>query len=505
MREQRRSRRFVALAIAATVVFAACGSDDDSADGDEPAAEATTAEDTTAEEPAAEEPASEDTTAEEPAAEEPAEAASGDDVVIPVWVAFDDYRLDWTKDVAAAFNEQVDGYTVDINGFASYNDAFEAAIQAINSGEPPGVVHFFEAATQEARDAISNDGEPVFADLEAIIDGRTEVAGVPIVLDDVVSAASTYYELDGSYTSMPWNTSSAIMFVNRTLLDAAGVEGTPTTWQELEAACATFMASDAATDSCATWPNHSWFVEQDIALQGELLANNDNGRSARADEVFINSDAMVDYVTWWKGMADQGFYTYTGTQRDWSGTFDLFAAQNAPYLFYSSSDTTALTEAGVTAGFDVEAAFLPRNEAATDGGALIGGATNWVINGLDEQTQDGAIAWVNYLSNPENAAAWHETTGYIPITEASIATLEAAGYFDENPNQRIASEQLAASPDTPATTGALLGNFVAIRDVITEAIESVLVNGDDPAAGLAAAQEKAQALLDEYNLLLGDG
>ena len=126
MREQRRSRRFVALAIAATVVFAACGSDDDSADGDEPAAEATTAEDTTAEEPAAE----------EPAAEEPAEAASGDDVVIPVWVAFDDYRLDWTKDVAAAFNEQVDGYTVDINSFASYNDAFEAAIQAINSGEP---------------------------------------------------------------------------------------------------------------------------------------------------------------------------------------------------------------------------------------------------------------------------------------------------------------------------------------------------------------------------------
>ncbi len=485
MREQRRSRRCAALALSASLVFAACGgSDGDSADGDEPATEESTADGSTADEPAAE--------------------ASGDDVVIPVWIAFEDSRLDWTNEVAAAFNEQVDGYTVEINGFASYNDAFEAAVQAINSGEPPAVVHFFEAATQEARDAITSEGEPVFADLQTIIAGRTEVAGVPIVLDDVVSAAADYYKLDDSYTSMPWNTSSAIMFMNRTLLDAAGVEGTPTTWQELEAACATFMASDAATDSCATWPNHSWFVEQDIALQGELLANNDNGRSARADEVFIDSDAMVKYVTWWKGMADQGFYTYTGTQRDWGGTYDLFAAQNAPFLLYSSSDTTLLTNEGIDGGFDVETAFLPHDEAATDGGALIGGATNWIINGLDEKTQDGAIAWVNFLSNPENAAAWHVETGYIPITNAAIALLEADGYFDENPNQRTAGEQLDASPDTPATSGALLGNFVAIRDVITEAIEAVLVNGDDPAERLAAAQTDAQALLDEYNLLFGD-
>lgn len=489
MQEQRRGRRFAALALAASVALAACGGDDDSEAGDEPTADDSTA-GATADEPTA-----------EPSGDEPA----GDDVVIPVWIAFEDYRLDWTNDVADAFNEQVDGYSVEITGFASYNDAFEAAIQAINSGEPPAVVHFFEAATQEARDAISADGEPVFADLEEIIAGRTEVAGVPVVLDDVVSAASTYYQLDGSYTSMPWNTSSAIMFLNRTLLDAAGVEGTPTTWEELEAACAAFMSSDAATDSCVTWPNHSWFVEQDIALQGELLANNDNGRSGRADEVFIDSDAMVDYVTWWKGLADQGYYTYTGTQRDWGGTYDLFAAQNVPFLLYSSSDTTALTEEGVAGGFDVEAAFLPYKDGAAGGGALIGGATNWVINGLDESTQDGAIAWVNFLSNPENAASWHQTTGYIPITETAVANLEAEGYFEENPNQRIASDQLAASPDTPATTGALIGNFVAIRDVITEAIESVLVNGDDPAERLAAAQDDAQALLDEYNLLFGEG
>jgi sn-glycerol 3-phosphate transport system substrate-binding protein len=40
------------------------------------------------------------------------------------------------------------------------------------------------------------------------------------------------------------------------------------------------MASDDAPENCITWPNHGWFTEQSIALQGEVLANNDNGRSA---------------------------------------------------------------------------------------------------------------------------------------------------------------------------------------------------------------------------------
>lgn len=500
MREHNRLGRLTALGIISALTLGACGGGSASTTETSAAAKSETTADK-----------SETTTAQAGTTETTATKTdnteaetSGEATKIPVWIAFEDYRLDWAKEVAAKFNETVDGYEVEITGFGSYNDVFEAAVQATNSGKPPAVIHFFEAATQEARDAVTQDGEPVFANLEDIIAGRNEVAGVPVVLNDVVDAASTYYKLDGKYSSMPWNTSSAIMFVNRSLLEAAGVEGTPTTWQELEAACEKFMASAAKTDGCTTWPNHSWFVEQQVAWQNELFVNNDNGRSARADKIFVDSDAVKNFVGWWKGMSDKGFYTYTGTQRDWSGSYDLFAAQKVPFLLYSSSDTAGLTEEGKKGGFDVEAAFMPRNADVDGGGAIIGGATNWVINGLDEKTQDGAIAWVNFLSNPENAASWHKTTGYIPISNESIKLLEGEGYYAENPNQKIASEQLAASPDTPATTGPLVGNFVAIRDVITEGIEDILVNNVDPAERLAKAQTAAQALLDEYNLLFSN-
>jgi basic membrane protein A len=66
-----KSKRLLAVGLAASLVLAACGGDDDDA-AEEPAAEEPAAEEPAAEEPAAEEPAAEEPAAEEPAAEEPA-------------------------------------------------------------------------------------------------------------------------------------------------------------------------------------------------------------------------------------------------------------------------------------------------------------------------------------------------------------------------------------------------------------------------------------------------
>lgn len=432
--------------------------------------------------------------------DEPA-PVSGDTVEVPVWIAFTDDRLDWTRDVADALNQQLDGYQITVQGYDNYEALFDATLLAVDQGDSPAVVQYFEAATTEANDAVSASGDPLFTSVTEAIGSRDEILGVPVVIDDIVDAAANYYTIDGELTSMPWNTSSAIMFTNRDLMEEAGVSEIPTTWQEVQEACDTIMGSDAAPENCITWPNHSWFVEQSIAQQGEVLADNDNGRSGRAEEVNIDSDAMVDYVGWWKDLHDAGHYVYTGVQRDWDGTYNAFASQQVPFLIYSSSDTTLLTEEGESGGYEVEASFMPHNADRDEGGNIIGGATLWLLDGLDEGTQDAALAFMNFINNPENAASWHRETGYIPITNESVALLEDEGWFEENPNSAVAGEQLEAAPDSPATAGVLMGNFVAIRDVITGAIEDVLVNDLDPAERMTQADEEAQRLLEDYNEL----
>ncbi len=427
--------------------------------------------------------------------------AAGEAIDIDFWVAFsDEARLGFAEDRAAEFNAAHPGYNIEVTSFASYNDAFDAAVLAVDSGEPPALIHFFEAATRQALDAVDASGNPIFKSVTEAIGGRSDVLGEPVILDDVVAAARNYYTVDGSFYSMPWNTSTAIMFNNMDMLNAAGITEPPATWGEVEAACEAIMAMDDAPKGCITWPNHSWFVEQSMGQQGELLGNADNGRSGRATEVYLESDGMLNYVNWWKGLSDSGYYIYTGLQRDWDGTSNAYLAGEVAMLIYSSSDTTFFDE---NSDFTNQASFMPYNEDVDYVGNLIGGATIWMLNGLDSATEDGALAFLNFFSNPENAAAWHKLTGYVPITEAAVALLEDEGFYDESPNSKVASDQLAAAQNTPASLGALLGNFVGIRDVITIAIEDILVNDLDVAERMAEANEEANKSLSEYEALYG--
>lgn len=434
------------------------------------------------------------------------EATADDPVTIEMWIAFsDDARLGFTQDKAAEFNQKHPEYIVEVTSFDSYNTVFEQAQLAIDDGNPPEIIHFFEAATQEALDAVDANGDPIFESVTKALDGRTEVVGEPVVLTDVVSAATKYYTIDGELYSMPWNTSSTTMFSNMDILGKAGIAEPPTTWAGVEAACEAIMAlPDAPSEGCITWPNHGWFFEQSLGQAGVDLANNDNGRSGRATEVYLDSDAALEYVQWWSDLEDAGHYVYTGTQRDWGGTSTAFSAQNVAMLIYSSSDTTALTDSGTENGFEVKSSYMPYNQDWTYTGNLIGGATLWMANGLTTAEQDGALGFMNFFSNPVNAAAWHQLTGYIPITNAATDLLEAEGWFDESPNSAVASAQLDAAADTPASTGALLGNFVAIRDVITGAIEDILVNNVDVDTRMKSASAEAQSLLDDYNELYGN-
>jgi sn-glycerol 3-phosphate transport system substrate-binding protein len=425
--------------------------------------------------------------------------AQDEPIEIRMWIGFTDYRLDWTKERAAEFNELYPDYEVIIEGYESYNQAFDATVLAAEQGNPPAITHFFEAATQEARDAVTPDGAPLFKSVSEAIGDRTEINGVPVILDDVVSAAADYYTLDGVFTSMPWNTSSAVMFSNMSILEAAGIEEIPLTWAEIDAACDTIMALEDGPEYCITWPNHSWFMEESVAQQGGLLANNGNGREARATEVYLNGPEVLAYTQWWADLTEKGYYVYTGVQRDWGGTQNAFESQQVAFLIFSSSDATVIP-AHTAETFETVVSRMPYNGEVEFAGNIIGGATLWLNNGLDEATETGALMFMNWFSNAKNTAEWHKITGYIPITNSGVALLEEEGWFEESPNAAVAGMQLDLVPNT----GALIGNFVAIRDVYTMAVEEILLNGTDVEETMNEANDDANMLLEEYNLLYAE-
>jgi sn-glycerol 3-phosphate transport system substrate-binding protein len=421
-------------------------------------------------------------------------AAQGS-INVPVWIAFTDARLDWAREKAAAFMEMFPQYNVTVEGYANYEEILDATILSLEQGTAPAIVQWFEVGTQFARD--SGYFKPIY---EALGD-LTEINGLPIDMSEFINPVMGYYSDDGLFTSMPWNTSTPILYANVAMLAEAGIESVPTTWQELDAACETIMALASAPEGCVTWPNHGWFFEQWIAQQNQVLANNDNGRSDRATEVNLTSEAAIDTVTMWQEMYNKGYYLYTGVQRDFTGSRQAFQNGQTAFVITSSADASMITIAAGENGIEVTTGRMPHD--AEDGwtGNIIGGASLWLMNNLDPAVEEGALTFLVWFTGTENDAEWHQFTGYVPVRLSSVELLEAEGWYEENPNFFTASDQLNNSQVTPATRGALLGTYNETRNIITQAIEDLMLQGGDPTERMTAAEEEANVLLEEYNSL----
>jgi sn-glycerol 3-phosphate transport system substrate-binding protein len=418
---------------------------------------------------------------------------------VKVWIAFtDDTRVGWSRDRAAEFNAAHPEYNVVIETYENYEAILEATILALEQGTAPAVVQWFEVGTQRARDL------GYFKPIATALGDRTDVLGEPINLDDFVAPVSSYYTLDGAFTSMPWNSSTPILYSNTAILEAAGIETPPATWQELEAACATIMAMDTAPEYCITWPNHGWFFEQWMAQQDAPLANNDNGRTERATEVLLDSEASINIAEWWQGMYDQGYYYYSGVQRDWDATQQGIQTGQMAMVITSSADARNISTAAAENDINLITSRMPYDGEVGWTGNLIGGASLWLVDGLDPVVEDGALAFLAYFTNTENAASWHQTTGYLPIRLSAVELLESEGWFEENPNFFTASDQINNTTVTTATRGALLGTFPETRDIVTQAMEDLMLAGGDPAERMAQARADADALLADYNALYGE-
>ena len=85
---------------------------------------------------------------------------------------------------------------------------------------------------------------------------------------------------------------------------------------------------------------------------------------------------------------------------------------------------------------------------------------------------------------------------------SAVQALTDAGWFTDNPNFVVAAQQLADSQNTPATAGALLGDFPTVRNIVTAAIDKALLTPDaDVKAILDQAALDANKDLAEYNAL----
>ena len=370
----------------------------------------------------------------------------------------------------------------------SYRDTLNAAILAARQGNPPHIIQIFEIGSQLALDS------GIFVPFEDFVRDEDFAR-----LDDFIAPVANYYRIGGKFNSLPWNSSNPILYYNKDLFRKAGLdpENPPKTYGEVLAACERIISSGVAP-KCITWPLHSWFVEQWVAMQGELLANNENGRADRATDVFVNSEAMQRIMNWWKELWDKGYYAYTGKPEDWDGSNQIFISQQAPMLITSTSDVTFHQTAAFENGYELGTGFLPAPDGIERNGVVVGGASLWMTRGHPEEEMEAAKTFLLWFTNTENMVRWHKGTGYFPVRKSAVDVLEFQQWFERNPAYRAAFDQLLQTKVNRATQGALIGPFPEVRTIIEEAVQRIF-DGVPVDQALNEADERADRALEQYN------
>jgi len=410
--------------------------------------------------------------------------ADGERTEIYFWHAFSDQpRSSWIEERAAEFNEMQSDYEVVVERKGSYRETLQAAVLASRQGDPPHAAQIFEIGSQLALDS------GIFKPIGEIGDFET---------DDYIEPVLNYYTIDGEVNSIPFNSSSPILYTNKDKMREAGLDpdDPPETYGEIIDALE--QARDAGVEGAKIgFPLHTWFFEQWVAEQGATLVNNDNGRESLATETRLTSDAAQRVFEWVSELAEKDLYTYTGKLEDWGGSDAIFQEGRAMFHITSTANVGNLSEA-TEDSFEMGTGRLPIADGVERNGVVIGGASIWVLDGHPTEELEATRDFVLYMTNTENMVSWHKLTGYYPVRYSSIDMLEDEGWFEEAPQQTVAFTQLTETIPNSATAGALMGSFLDFRTTVGEAMQRV-INGEDVEAALRDAKELADARLEEYN------
>jgi sn-glycerol 3-phosphate transport system substrate-binding protein len=120
------------------------------------------------------------------------------------------------------------------------------------------------------------------------------------------------------------------------------------------------------------------------------------------------------------------------------------------------------------------------------------------MQGLPAADYRGIAQFFKFLAEPDQQAGWHQTTGYVTITNASLKYLGQTNHFLRNPDQWTAFAQLTSGNNTPNTQGIRLGNFVAVRNAIEDELENILARKKSVQQGLDDAVVKGDTILKEF-------
>ncbi len=406
---------------------------------------------------------------------------------IQFWHAFTGRLGELVAEQVETFNAGQSDYTVVQSHKGNYSETLNAGIAAFRAGEQPHILMVFEVGTATMM-AAEGAVKPAYEVMDE--------SGLTWDPDDYIGSVKGYYTTtDGQMLSMPFNSSTPVLWVNRNMMNDAGIaaDADLSTWQAVDAVVD--QLAEAGVDCAITTAWQSWIhLENLSAYHNVPFATMDNGFGGTATELALNGPVQVQHIGQIGEWVQEGKFLYGGRRNEAGANFR--AGECA--LFTESSAGYAGIKA--EAEFDFEVHALPYWEGVEGApqNTIIGGASLWTMEGHEAEEYAGVAAFFNFLASPEIQAKWHQDTGYLPITASAGDLTKEQGFYEANPGTDISVMQMTANEPTGNSKGLRLGSFDQIRGIIDEELEGVWAGDKTAQEALDSAAERGNQLLRRF-------
>lgn len=422
-----------------------------------------------AEEPAAEEPVAEEPAAEEPAAEEPAPVAeagscldSARDQTVEMWSPLTGPDGDEMTALAQRFSSENE-YGITVNHVAQ-PDYIQQLNTSAAAGELPTmtvarVINVGELAERNVLKPFSEEAMSVFGD------------DIGSQFPEQVWSAGEY---EGQRFSFPLDMHTLVMYYNKDLFAAAGLEepGTePMSREEFESALATLAESGVQPIAIGTNFQAETLFQTLIQQFGGGLTNDEG------TEALFNSEAGVQALEYINELKQQYSPEISGTG---DPEVNVFNQGNTAIVIHGPwhiSNMQRLPFVG----------YAPFPQIG-DEYAVWAGSHQLALTTEDPAQQAAAACWISWLS--QNSVEWAKA-GQVPARNEVRESAELAEVAAPIATVADAAAEAIILPQVPELEGALWGQF-------GPAVNAVLMGeASDVQSALDQAAASSQQIIDE--------
>jgi sn-glycerol 3-phosphate transport system substrate-binding protein len=432
-------RKFLAASGSAlgTMLLAACGT------ASAPTGDAGTPSDAAGTTP------TESTAAQEPQATTAPAVSTAGKVAVVFWSSWGGKNGEGVQKLVDDFNASQAEIAVENQFQGSYEETSQKLAAAMAARQTPDMVSLSEVTWN--RFYLNQS-------LQALDDYFTKASFNPTEYVDPLIKEGTR---QGKIWWVPFARSTPIFYYNRDLFAKAGLEDRgPKTWDELRGWGAELMKAGGENTKAfafTTAKNYNAWHFQGNVWQWKG-AYSDKDLNALIDEP--NAIAAGEWLRTFVHEDKLGYMTDDQSLDFINGLCAM-----------TTQSTGSLGSIATSAKFQVGTAFLPEKEQF---GCPTGGAGLAIMAAAQEEQKLAAMEFLKFLATPENVAFWSKHSGYMPATKSAVEAAELQEYFKQNPNYKVAVEQLPKT--TPQDTARL---FIPNGDqTIGTGLERILVNNE---------------------------